>query len=546
MKTLNATNFVDMIESGVNNLSNNHREIDALNVFPVPDGDTGTNMNLTFTTGFKDIMNRPSKHVGQLSKLFSKGLLMGARGNSGVILSQIFRGFSQAVSEYEEIDALQFAAAFDSGKKVAYKAVMRPVEGTILTVLRLSSEATLKYVQQADELSIEDTLNYLIDQAEIALNKTPDMLPVLKEVGVVDSGGAGLVTILKGFQSFLEGRPIKPIDLAHMQQANVQAQFEHEEFGYCTEFIVRLNEKSLEYFNENSFRVELEALGDSLVVVRDEDIVKVHVHTLTPGDALNLGQRYGEFAKLKIENMAEQHGALSHSIEELDTSAKKDEKPLKEYALISVCAGEGLASYFKELRVDHVVAGGQTMNPSTEDFVEVINSLNAKNIIILPNNSNIILAANQAKAIIEDKNIEVLETKSIPEGIAACINFNPELTLEENLNYMNKAIEHTVSGAVTYAIKDTSFNGVSIKAGDYMAILGKNIVTAVNNKTVALKALVKEMVTDSHELITLVCGADIDEEDAEELSDFFEDEYDVEVELVMGLQPVYSYLVGVE
>ena len=546
MKTLNATNFVDMIESGVNNLSNNHREIDALNVFPVPDGDTGTNMNLTFTTGFKDIKNRPSKHVGQLSKLFSKGLLMGARGNSGVILSQIFRGFSQAVADYEEIDALQFATAFDSGKKVAYKAVMRPVEGTILTVLRLSSEATLKYVQQADELSIEDTLNYLIDQAQIALEKTPDLLPVLKEVGVVDSGGAGLVAILKGFQSFFDGRPIKLLDQSHMQQTNVQAQFEHEEFGYCTEFIVRLNEKSLDYFNENSFRLELEALGDSLVVVRDEDIVKVHVHTLTPGDALNLGQRYGEFAKLKIENMAEQHDALAHSVEELDTATLKVEKPFKEYALISVCAGDGLAEYFKELRVDHVVAGGQTMNPSTEEFVEVINSLNAKNIIILPNNSNIILAANQAKAIIDDKNIVVLETKSIPEGIAACINFNPELSLEDNLNYMTKAIEHTVSGAVTYAIKDTSFNGVNIKAGDYMAILGKNIVTAVTDKTVALKALVKEMVNDSHELITLVCGTDIDDEDAEELSDFFEEEYDVEVELVMGEQPVYSYLVGVE
>ena len=550
MKTLNAKNFLSMLQSGANNLTNQHREIDALNVFPVPDGDTGTNMNLTFTAGVKEVLNHNSTHVGQLSKVLSKGLLMGARGNSGVILSQIFRGFSQAIVDKPELTALDLALAFDNGKRVSYKAVMRPVEGTILTVLRLASEATLSYVTNGTDLSIEDTVNYFVTQAEIALNKTPEMLPVLKEVGVVDSGGAGLLVILQGFQSYLEGRPIQALLASEETTTHVQAQFEHEEFGYCTEFIIQLNDRSMDYFNETTFRTELESLGDSLVVVHDEDIVKVHVHTLTPGDALNLGQRYGEFLKLKIENMAQQHEELMHDALTLETnsvtpvSAPKND--YKDTCLISVSAGEGIAQYFKELRVDVNVSGGQTMNPSTEDFVAEIDKLNCKNVIILPNNSNIFLAAKQCQEIVEDKNIVVIETRSIPQGIAACVAFNPELSIDENIAHMQEAVDNTRYGQVTYAIKDTTFDSLAIKAGEYMGIAEKKIVISTTDVDRALKTLVDSLVDEESEIITLIFGEDGDEEMAHDFASEFEKKYDLEVEVIDGQQPVYSYIVGVE
>lgn len=545
MMTLKAADFLAILESGANNLTNQHREIDALNVFPVPDGDTGTNMNLTFSAGVKEVLSHNSTHVGQLAKVFSRGLLMGARGNSGVILSQIFRGFSQSVADKAELDANDLALAFDNGKKVAYKAVMRPVEGTILTVLRLAAEETLSYVNQSNELSVEDTLNYFITQAEIALNKTPEMLPVLKEVGVVDSGGAGFLVILQGMQSALEGKPIKSEVSKADSSAPVQAQFDHEEFGYCTEFIIQLNDKSVKYFKEKTFVKELEKLGDSLVVVHDEDLVKVHIHTLTPGDALNLGQRYGEFAKLKIENMAQQHEAIVHDSLTQNNDIKK-ENDYKETTIVSVSAGEGLSDYFKELRVDVCVSGGQTMNPSTEDFVAVINELNCKNVVILPNNSNIVLAAKQVIDLIDDKNVVVLETKSIPEGIAACIAYNPEVDIEENVENMQKAINNTKSGQVTYAIKDTTYDSMSIKAGDYMAISGKKIVLTSPNQEEALISVIDDLVDDESEIITLIVGEDGHLDKVEELAEEFEDKYDVEVEIVEGGQPVYSYMVGVE
>ncbi len=545
MMTLKAADFLAILESGANNLTNQHREIDALNVFPVPDGDTGTNMNLTFSAGVKEVLNHNSTHVGQLAKVFSRGLLMGARGNSGVILSQIFRGFSQSVADKPELDAKDLALAFDNGKKVAYKAVMRPVEGTILTVLRLAAEETLSYVNQSNELNVEDTLNYFITQAEIALNKTPEMLPVLKEVGVVDSGGAGLLVILQGMQAALEGKPIQSVVSKTESSAPVQAQFDHEEFGYCTEFIIQLNDKSVKYFKENTFVKELEKLGDSLVVVHDEDLVKVHIHTLTPGDALNLGQRYGEFAKLKIENMAQQHEAIVHDSLTQNVNDKKG-YDYKETTIVSVSAGDGLAEYFKELRVDVCVSGGQTMNPSTEDFVAVINDLNCKNVVILPNNSNIVLAAKQVIDLIEDKHVVVLESKSIPEGIAACIAYNPEVDIEENVENMQEAINNTKSGQVTYAIKDTTYDSMPIKAGDYMAISGKKIVLTSPNQEEALISVVDDLVEDDSEIITLIVGQDGLLDKAQELAEDFEDKYDVEVEIVEGGQPVYSYMVGVE
>lgn len=541
MNRLNAKDFLVMLESGANNLTNKHRDIDALNVFPVPDGDTGTNMNLTFTAGVKEVLEHQSSHVGQLSKIFSKGLLMGARGNSGVILSQIFRGFSQAIIDKPDIDALDLAKAFDQGRQVAYKAVMRPVEGTILTVLRLAATETMTYVSQASNLSIEDALNYFVTQAEIALNTTPDLLPVLKEVGVVDSGGAGFLTIIEGFQQALEGKPVILSQPRAEESRPVQAQFEHQEFGYCTEFIVQLNEKSLNYFNEQTFRKELEALGNSLVVVHDEDLVKVHVHTLTPGDALNLGQRYGEFKKLKIENMAEQHDAIVH-----DSITKETTQPFKEVCLIAVSAGAGITQYFKDLRVDVCVSGGQTMNPSTEDFIAEINKLNCEKIIILPNNSNIYLAAQQCVDLVEDKQVVVLNTKSIPQGLAACIAYNPEIAFDQNIEMMNEAIANTKSGQVTYAIKDTTFESLPIKAGDFMGIAEKKIVISTKDIEEALNHVVAELVDEEVEIITLIVGEDGDMELADRLADEYQEKYDVEVELVNGQQPVYYYMVGVE
>lgn len=543
MDKLTAIQFKEMIESGRNNLFNHYQEIDQLNVFPVPDGDTGTNMNLTFTNGLNDIRNSSTDHIGQLSKEFSRGLLMGARGNSGVILSQIFRGISQAMVEKETINSKDLALALDTGREVAYKAVMRPVEGTILTVMRMAGQKVLEFVNNSKEpLTIIETFDYFMEEAQIALDYTPELLPVLKEVGVVDSGGAGLLKIFEGFQASLYGKPIEASSTQQMGHVAVQTQFEHDEFGYCTEFIIQLNDQMKTEFNEGRFRNEISKQGDSLVVVRDEDIVKVHIHTLKPGDALNFGQRFGEFVRLKIENMTEQHQAIL--VEEAHGEVSTNEH--KKYAIVSVCAGDGLATYFKDLRVDKIIAGGQTMNPSTEDFVAAIQAINADHIIILPNNSNIFMAAKQTAEVLEDKDITVIETKSIPHGLSACISFNPEVSLEENIEAMTEAVNDTKAGSITYAIKDTSIDSVEIKAGEYMALVGKEIIVSVSDKDEALMALVDSMIDEESEIITLIAGEDIEENHAQELAETLEEKYDLDVELVLGGQPVYSYMVGVE
>lgn len=544
MKIMNANDFKRMLESGSNHLSNRYREIDQLNVFPVPDGDTGTNMTLTFTAGVKEAKSNSSDHLGQVSKTFSRGLLMGARGNSGVILSQIFRGFTDSVVDKKELNGLDVALAFDEGKRVAYKAVMRPVEGTILTVLRMAAEATLTRAN-AQTMDVVEVMEYFLEQANVALEKTPELLPVLKEVGVVDSGGYGFTTIIEGFLRYLKDDPVVALTLQQEDHHHVQTQFDHQEFGYCTEFIIRLDESGQRRFNETKFKMALEELGDSLVVVQDEDIVKVHVHTLTPGDALNLGQRYGEFVKLKIDNMSEQHAAIL-----VDEAKIYDavETQAKQVNIISVCAGEGLHEYFLTLNVDKVIAGGQTMNPSTTDFVEAIAELKGETIIILPNNSNIIMAAKQAQELVEDRQVIVLDTVSIPQGVAACIAYNPMVDLDENIEAMNEAIDHVVSGQITYAIKDTSIDGIEINKDDYMAMKDKKIVCSVEDREDALVKLVDSMVEsdEDYEIITLIYGEDVAEETALEMADLLEEKTDLEVELVNGQQPVYSYLVGVE
>lgn len=537
MYTLDISTFKKMLQNGANNLSNAREHVNSLNVFPVPDGDTGTNMSLTFTNGNKSAQLDASESVALVSKSLSKGLLMGARGNSGVILSQIFRGFSQGLEEVEEVSVAQVAQAFVRGSEVAYKAVMKPVEGTILTVVREGSANAYAQFEANSEMTLEEYFEILVKESKISLDHTPELLPVLKEVGVVDSGGAGLVLILEGFLEALKGNTINAEDNEERNVVSHDIGGESDEFGYCTEFILRLGTDGKMRYNEATMKQALAKEGNSIVLVQDDDLVKVHVHTLQPGIVLNMAQQYGEFVKLKIENMQEQHN-------EIIEIAKNDTK--KPYALVAVAAGDGLRDYFKSLRVDVVISGGQTMNPSTEDFIAEIEKINADNIIILPNNSNIILAAEQVKSVLEDKNIHIIPTKTIIQGISACINFNTEDTVENNINNMSAVLDYVKTGEVTYAIKDTLFNGISIKEGDFMGIANGDIITSETDLLSATKTLVKALVTEDDELLTLVVGADAPEDVKEALVEHIEDEYDVEVEIIDSKQPIYYFVIGVE
>lgn len=551
MKNIDGKLFKEMVVTGAIVLHNNHPEIDALNVFPVPDGDTGTNMSLTFSAGASEIEKLDSTDIYEVAKKLSKGLLMGARGNSGVILSQIFRGVSMAFEGKKEVNAVELAQAFKNGAKVAYKAVMRPVEGTILTVIREASDAVVQYAQEGME--IEDVFSYFVKEAEESLERTPELLPVLKEVGVVDSGGAGLLLVFTGFMAALAGEEIERVEIKNdsTKEALVDVESDGEEgYGYCTEFIFRLDPGKIKAFKEESLRNELERLpGNSIVVVQDEDIVKVHVHTLKPGNALNAAQRYGEFIKLKIENMQEQHNSI---LESNATPAAKatpivPKQEEKEVAIISVAAGDGIKDMFLELHCDYVVSGGQTMNPSAEDIVQAIRDVHAKHVIILPNNSNIVMTAQQAAIILEDEvDVQVIPTKTIPQGLSACIMYNPEVSLEENLDEMNDAIASVKTGQVTFAIKDTNIDGVDIKANQYMALCEKEITTCVPSKVEALKETLKGLVDDDSEIITLIYGEDVSDEEVEEIEAYVEDTYEAELECVNGKQPVYSFIVGVE
>ena len=543
METINGSLFKDMLASGANNLSNKFSEIDALNVFPVPDGDTGTNMSLTFNAGVKDALACSSDDVCEIAKVLSKGLLMGARGNSGVITSQIFRGLYQGVDGMKEINGFQLANALVQGSRVAYKAVMRPVEGTILTVVREAADYTYAYATSTQDVTVTQVMEKMVQEAKESLERTPELLPVLKEVGVVDSGGAGLVTIFEGFLSALNGNVIQKEEVSETSEG-VQSSLESEEFGYCTEFIIRLSERGMKNFKEESLRDSLASIGNSIVCVQDDDIVKVHVHTLTPGDALNMGQRYGEFVKLKVENMQEQHEniMLNATVEK----APAEEMPKSKYAIITVAAGDGLKEMFTELRADYVISGGQTMNPSTEDFVQAIEKVNAEHIFILPNNSNIVLAAQQAASVCEDQHIEVIPTKTIPQGLSACIMFNPEVDFDMNLSEMTDAIALVKTGQVTYAIKDTMFEGMEIREGDFMGILEKDIVVTNTDKFETTRQLIQSMIDDDSEIVTLIYGEDIKEDEAQEIATYIEDNYDVEDEVHNGEQPVYSFILGVE
>ncbi len=545
MKIINGLTLKEMIISGANNLFNCYPEVDVLNVFPVPDGDTGTNMNLTISSGAKEVQNRNDVSVYDISKAFSKGLLMGARGNSGVILSQIFRGFSISLEGKDVMTATDLADAFVSGKEVAYKAVMRPVEGTILTVIREASDLLAENVEE--NWSIEKCFEVLIKEAKASLKRTPDLLPILKEVGVVDSGGTGLVKILEGFQQAILGHVVEK-NMATVTENDSRmagADVESDEFGYCTEFLLRIPEDpsncGKKPFLEKRFTSTLLAHGNSIVVVRDEDIVKVHVHTLIPGYLLNYAQQFGEFVKIKVENMSEQHTELVNNGKD---PAKKEKK---EYGIIAVASGKGLEELFKEYRADYIVTGGQTMNPSTDDFVKAIQQVNAKKIFILPNNSNIIMAAEQACDIVEGVEVKVIPTKTIPQGLTACMMFNPEDDFSANVEEMTSSIDGVKSGQVTFAIKDTSFDGVEVKKDEFIGISNKTIICSNPNKIETTIKTIESMIDDYSSIVTIIVGEDVSEEETNKLIEILESKYpDIEFDVKIGNQPVYSFIIGVE
>ena len=543
MKTVNGKMFREMVMTGAIVLHNNHPEIDALNVFPVPDGDTGTNMSLTFTNGSNEVEALESDDLFEISKKLSKGLLMGARGNSGVILSQIFRGVSKSLKGKTEVNAVELADAFANGAKVAYKAVMRPVEGTILTVIREASEAGVAYAKE--DMEIEDFFSYFVKAANDSLDHTPELLPVLKEVGVVDSGGAGLLLVLTGFLSALAGETIERIDVTSegnkAKETIDRAMAEKEaetKYDYQLEYSFKIDEGKEKAFTAERFKNELERLpSGNIKIIEDNGIIKANVATDKPGNALNVGQRYGTLGKIEIKNITE----VNFKAPELK------EEPEKEVAIISVSAGEGIKDMFMELHCDFVVSGGQTMNPATEDLVEAIRNVNAKHVIVLPNNSNIIMTAQQAATVLEDEiDVIVIPSKTIPQGLSACIMYNTEADLDTNVAEMTEALSNVKTGQVTFAIKDTNIDGLDIRANEYMALQEKKITACMPNKLDALKETVSGLADEDSEVITLICGEDITEEEKEEAKNYIENNYDAELEVVDGKQPVYSFIVGIE
>ncbi len=547
MININAQDFKQMIKSACANLENNAKQIDTLNVFPVPDGDTGTNMSMTFKNGYEDAIKCQSDSISDVAKAFSRGLLMGARGNSGVITSQIFRGFYQYIDGKDTIDVKDVSLAFENGARVAYKAIMKPVEGTILTVIREASWYA-NHDFESEQFTLNEYFDRLYNYSYESLQRTPDYLPVLKEVGVVDSGGAGLLKIIEGMKLYVDGRPVDFSQIQQDTQENRAMLLENDEFGYCTEFIFRLNETYLNKFDEKILKKKLTDMGgESLVVVRDDELVKVHVHTFKPGDALNIAQRYGEFVKLKIENMQEQHSSIIANANDKKQSPQV-KKENKRYGIITVAAGDGLTKLFKELGADIVITGGQTMNPSTADFSNAIEELDyCDNIFIFPNNSNIFLAANQAKDISIDSNIYVIETRSIQAGVSAIGLFNHDGDVADNVKELNAIIRNVCDASITYAIKNTKFDDVKVKKGDYIGIVGKKLIASNNDLNVVIDKLLSDLLSkDDKELLTLITGEGSDEATTQYIKEYVSNNSDIEINIIEGNQPVYSYLFGLE
>lgn len=547
MKSLDGIKFAEMVQMGAHHLYQNAGYVDSLNVFPVPDGDTGTNMNLSMTSGAKETEVQASEHIGKTAQALSKGLLMGARGNSGVILSQLFRGFGKAIEKETTIDAKAFAAAFQAGVDTAYKAVMKPVEGTILTVAR---EAAAKGVEVAEtETNLIAVMEAFVAEAQSSLNRTPDLLPVLKEVGVVDSGGQGLLFVYEGFLASMKGEPLPAKnessldDLINAEHHRVQDFMDTAdiEFGYCTEIMVRL-EADKEPFDEEQFRQELNPMGDSLLVISDDEIAKVHIHSETPGAVLAAGQKYGSLMKIKVDNMREQHSAIVN--EAPTTPAKKQEKI--PYAIVTIAMGEGVAKLLRSIGASYVIEGGQTMNPSTEDIVKAVKEIGAERVLILPNNKNIIMAAEQAAELLEIE-AAVVPTKTIPQGMAAVLAFSQELSVEENKANMTEGFAHVKTGQVTFAVRDTSIDGVEIRKDDFMALAEGKIILSTPEMMDAAKQVIGNLADEDAEIITIIFGEDATAAQADELASFIEENYpDAEVEIVEGKQSLYPFILSVE
>lgn len=553
--------FKALVLKGAENLKMNYQYVDSLNVFPVPDGDTGTNMRMTIENGVNEIALEEDQNIYNIAKKLARGMLMGARGNSGVILSQLFRGMSKGLEGLHSVTAITLAKAFDAGVKQAYKAVMTPVEGTILTVAREASEK-MNLIANS-KMSINEFLDEYIAEAKASLERTPDLLPVLKEAGVVDSGGTGYIYIIEGMIKSLNGEGLVQdfaanASVAHSHLSAAAAQVDKEvEFGYCTEFILQLTKvDDVATFDEKIIYDQIAPLGNSIVIVKDEDIVKVHIHTLTPGVIFNIAQKYGEFIKMKCENMTIQH----HDLEEIqhveegqcacgEIHHKKPTKPEKrsKYSVVSVASGAGLVKTFEEMGVDYVVSGGQSMNPSTEDFINGFDTLNAENIIVFPNNKNIILAAKQAAKIYKDAKIWVVETKSIAQGFSALtmldLNGEPEDILEE----MKEVISNVMSGSITYSIRDTNVDGIEIKKDDFIGILDGKMVSSCKRRYDSVKALLKSTDLSHKDIITIIYGADVTEKEVNDVVRYIERNYsNLEVEVNKGNQEVYSYILAIE
>lgn len=561
--SINSKLLARMFLAGAKNLDSKKDWINELNVFPVPDGDTGTNMTMTIMSAAKEVSSLTNPTMAELAKAISSGSLRGARGNSGVILSQLFRGFCKVIKEYDEIDVTILCEACQKAVETAYKAVMKPKEGTILTVAKGAAEKALELSDETED--VVTFVEEVIKQAEYVLDQTPEMLPVLKQAGVVDSGGQGLVQVLKGAYDALIGKEIDytiegaPTGAA---PAKISAETEAEiKFGYCTEFIIVLNAPMSDN-EEHAYKAFLESIGDSIVVVADDEIVKTHVHTNDPGLALQKALTFGSLSKIKIDNMREEHqeklikdsqklAAQQKAEEEAYEAAQADEKtnnmPAKEMGFVSVSIGEGMNEVFRGLGVDYLIEGGQTMNPSTEDMLNAIEHVNAKTVFILPNNKNIIMAANQAVDLVEDKQIIVIPTKTIPQGITALVNYIPDHSAEENKEQMMAEIENVKTGQVTYAVRDTEIDGKTIKKNDFMGIGDKSILSVGTDLRATTLEMVDAMVDEDSAIVSIYFGSDSDEDSANELAAAIEEKYpDVEVEVNDGGQPIYYYVISVE
>lgn len=553
---INTKIFKEMIHAGQSILNHQAEYVNSLNVFPVPDGDTGTNMNLTFTSGYEAVKDLQTEHVGELTESLAKGTLMGARGNSGVILSQLFRGFMQQIKTVDTLDGKGLAKAFQGGVDSAYKAVMKPQEGTILTVAREAAEAGTEKANTTT--NVTEVMQVVYDAGQKSLKNTPELLPVLKEVGVVDSGGQGLMFIYQGFLSVLKGEEIdygvsneavenldvKELAHQHEHVSSDAMSTEDIENPFCTEIMVRLEDSGdFEAFDYDEFRNHLDSLGDSLLVVSDDEVAKVHVHTAHPGEVMTYGQKFGELIKIKVDNMREQHRELSDSQHE--ETPKKVEKPSK-FAVIAVASGAGLVDLFKNFGVSYVIEGGQTMNPSTQDFLQAIEEVNAENIILLPNNSNIFLAAKQA-ADNSEIPAQVVETRNISQGLNAMLGFNTVNDLDENVESMSNELSMVKNGQVTYATRDTSFESLEIKKGDFLGLIEGDVILTAKDKADAAIQTIEALFDEDSELLTVIYGEDVTEEEAEALAEAVEELNDeVEVEVVNGNTPVYSYTFSVE